>query len=1004
MDDPFLKKRNRVPASCSVCRRRKSKCDRIRPICGSCKRKSIAHLCYYESTSPKIIHDTNDKSMMRIPTPGMYQNRPPQYHPPPPLLMGLPQPYSPAMPIPPGNIQDNKYFANPIQAGATPVVPVPLPPPPAAAPAAVPAPPPVVVPPHTAPSHTAPPNIPALVMHDLPPPNNASPTDIPTVASTASATAISKSHSLSSHVSSSASPPIPTPSSTASYPEQRIAPMQSQEITPSNSMNGVIGESFSSYTLVSIPLGPNSSLQVSPEDRMNVFTNASFSMNVEGSIWQQHGTLSYIGLTKSDPFIKVFRNFAVLLLKAGDMATFFMSQRKRRRRRRSTTSSNGGGSGSSEKSTPSDKRTHKSPEEQAEEKQELEDRANLEAEDLLILTKFVRQEDKQQQEEEEAEIKADTLPKKIFPGVESLYSNEKTSKQDYYALVEKIILDILPTKLNLFMLVTRFFKYVYPFIPIIDEQVLVLDVHRSLLADFPQFNQESYQELTINNDDDLRTMGILLVVMRLGYMSMNHNEPRYNNYTPEENLIIKQMQLKLDSKTFSHIINLCISDGLIASRSSFKLVQLLTLVYFYRQVSPDDSQGISGADSHILFGVIMKHAMTIGLNRDPSSYSTHEPICNNASLCKTWRFLWHYLVKVDAVSAIHSGTNLNLMNIEISDVQLPRHDISELNYMISMEDAICRSYRIIVNKISNVSQKPKIVDILSETNHLEKLFYEYFGKDFFNDVVSKPAIINDNDTGLVKVMKYCMFIQLRTNLSGMYYMIAIHYENVYNESKTPSMNAGIELFKIYIKSVVQLVYIMSYVLDNSVELFGKNYDYYLTCQNERYMIKTHSFLTSFFVRLLHQKQQLTHNKPRLEVIDNLFTMVLLEAELFVGNFRKLSKTYINSYRLYIITYIILRQCGEDPNVFTFENDQGGTNMIEFFTIGELNRLCALCGEFKMAKEQQRRKLQLQVQPERMGEISFDESFFEELENKNDLFDPDNDEILKLFDLYGDLAQ
>ncbi|KAF6045076.1 hypothetical protein FOB60_004162 [Candida parapsilosis] len=216
-------------------------------------------------------------------------------------------------------------------------------------------------------------------------------------------------------------------------------------------------------------------------------------------------------------------------------------------------------------------------------------------------------------------------------------------------------------------------------------------------------------------------------------------------------------------------------------------------------------------------------------------------------------------------------------------------------------------------------------------------------------------------------MKYCMFIQLRTNLSGMYYMIAIHYENEYNESKTPSMNAGIELFKIYIKSVVQIVYIMTHVLDNSVELFGKNFDYILTAANERYMIRTHSFLTSFFIRLLHQKKDLSFKVfkepsyiPRLEVIDTLFTMVLIEAELFVGNFRKMSRTYINSYRLYIMTYIIMRQCVENPDVF-FEkaiHDQSffhqGTNMIEFFTLAELHHLCRLCGEFRNATEEKKR--------------------------------------------------
>ena len=119
-------------------------------------------------------------------------------------------------------------------------------------------------------------------------------------------------------------------------------------------------------------------------------------------------------------------------------------------------------------------------------------------------------------------------------------------------------------------------------------------------------------------------------------------------------------------------------------------------------------------------------------------------------------------------------------------------------------------------------------------------------------MVCKPAKEPTNGNGfeeaskehmekVVKVFKYCLFIQLRTNLSGMYYKIAIHYENEYDKSKTPSMKAGIELFKIYIKSVVQLVYIMSYVLDNSVYLFGKNFDYMLTASNERYMIKTHSF-------------------------------------------------------------------------------------------------------------------------------------------------------------------
>lgn len=204
-------------------------------------------------------------------------------------------------------------------------------------------------------------------------------------------------------------------------------------------------------------------------------------------------------------------------------------------------------------------------------------------------------------------------------------------------------------------------------------------------------------------------------------------------------------------------------------------------------------------------------------------------------------------------------------------------------------------------------------------------------------------------------------------------MIAVHYENQYNESKTPSMRAGIELFKIYIKSVVQLVYIMSYVLDHLVELFGKNYDYILTSINERCMIKTHSFLTSFFIRLLHHIKDLTLKREiarqkgenidslnmRLVVSHNLFLIVLIESELFVGNFRKLSKRYINSYRLYVMLYLVLRQCMSNPDFF-FEQSMKqklhheGTNMLAFFTLNELEQVSRMCEEFRSAKEEQNR--------------------------------------------------
>lgn len=800
--------------------------------------------------------------------------------------------------------------------------------------------------------------------------------------------------------------------------------------------------SFSSTPLVTIPLGPNSTLHVNPYDSINVFTNASFSLNLEGPLWQQQGTLSYVGLTKSDPFIKILRNFAILLFKSGEMTQFIkMETLKQKKNSGSPLSAS---SSTNNEGSPLDfkrRRKYDSPTSQDVEEKDVDgEPGDVVDEDALIVERIKMNTDNNSNEEDDEEddegddevpqmldlnegplntdkpenkdtpnssvsinsnmganmsdqdsvCSSSTSPHRnkqrtksnlnilnILPGLHSIYSGKKNRSQ-FYAIVEKAVLQIMPSRVNAFVLFCNFFKHVFPFIPIVEENSLLMDIS-TILPTFSLTTSESYSEISIDSENDLSIVGIFLLVIRLGYLSLIHNDETNNGCNDREKSIIKEMS-KVNSETFISVLTLCISDKLIAQKSSFKLVQCLTLLYFYRKVVPDDCHGLGGADSQVLFGSVMKHAMSIGMNRDPTFYVAHEAISKRESLIKIWRSLWNFLITYDATSAMHCGTNLVLMNLDICDVQMPQVEDKSGQMIHTLENirVICDSYRNIVNKINNVKNKPKVIDILYETNHLERVFFNFFGKDFFKESICQRAkeapscsgfniTSKEHQEGYIKVIKYCTFIQLRTNLTGMYYMVAIHYENEYNESKTSSMNAGIELFKIYIKSVVQLVYIMSYVLDNSVELFGRNYDFILTSSNERCMIKTHSFLTSFFVRLLHHKKELSLKlprepilKPRLEVIDTLFNVVLFEAELFVGNFRKLSRNYVNSYKLYVMTYFVLKQCTENPSVF-FErtvNDERfsheGTNMLEFFTTYELQYLCKLCEDFRAAKEQQQK--------------------------------------------------
>lgn len=63
------RKRNRVPISCVICRRRKVKCDKQKPQCQNCIKNNVQHLCHYlepkwahPSTPPPQNDELNDKN------------------------------------------------------------------------------------------------------------------------------------------------------------------------------------------------------------------------------------------------------------------------------------------------------------------------------------------------------------------------------------------------------------------------------------------------------------------------------------------------------------------------------------------------------------------------------------------------------------------------------------------------------------------------------------------------------------------------------------------------------------------------------------------------------------------------------------------------------------------------------------------------------------------------------------------------------------------------------
>ncbi|KAF3993429.1 hypothetical protein FT663_00452 [Candidozyma haemuli var. vulneris] len=851
-------------------------------------------------------------------------------------------------------------------------------------------------------------------------------------------------------------------SATSPHKEKTSLPSSTSQQEKSPKKETFAEEDSSSPEYVSISIGSNI-LQIELEDTMDSFSAATNSLLVEGELWQQQGPLSYVGLTKSDPFIKLIRSFSIEIFKSDEFAQF-IRRKKPVSGDKSSPASAISGATSMDETSRSEQSDQPFDRNYTLEERNSEDETDLLSGGALLTTK----------------IKADETnnslpfpnPYSELPGIVSIQSLSG-AKSNYYEFVQGQVISVLPNKRSLYNAVSRYFKFVASFVPILHEHTFMSEVRSLFGGGFPDFGDGYYKSFFIRDEQDLNLTAQLLLIVRLGYMSLIPTDETDIVFTKEEKHLIKDIT-RFKSDHYLSIINLCISEEKIQTRSTFKIVQSLTLLYFYRSVAPNDCLGISGADSQLLFGSIVNHALSIGLNRDPVNYDSIHSISKKADFVNTWRSLWYFIVNADAMGAMLCGTPLKIPSIEISDVENPKFDkhSSEREELFHRTQDICNSYRRVLNKLTNLHDKPKVIDVLRETSYLEGMFLSLFGQDFFRDYICSPAPQHGDGSDasdkkkreecLLKVSRFLTFLHLRASLSCLYYLVVIHYEEKLDKDASAEITAGIELFKIFIRSVVQLVYIMSYALDNSQELFGRHYDFILTSGIERSLIKTHNFVTSFFIRLINYKRALVVQQfskmanplannsedddselvARSEVTDSLFTIAMIEAELFVGNFWTLSKTYINSYKIYVMAYFVLKQCMENPDKL-FEGMvnhkkyfHDGTNLLQFLSIVELQSLCKLCEEFRLAKVESIRRQKtrpktgaaaVEAEKEDNGEEPFDAMLANRTmyANRNTVntygvlqekhmyrdfekqaFDEQsmigNEELLKLFELYGDL--
>ncbi|KSA03180.1 uncharacterized protein AC631_01077 [Debaryomyces fabryi] len=237
-------------------------------------------------------------------------------------------------------------------------------------------------------------------------------------------------------------------------------------------------------------------------------------------------------------------------------------------------------------------------------------------------------------------------------------------------LIDKIQI-ILPTRKVIWKLIDRYFTWLYPFIPFIDEESLIKDMTRILGP--KSFEDTKILQIKVEKRLDLAYIGILLVVLRLSYLSLFCNKTSVNEErlrTTDPSPEAQDMKFLLSNPININTIDvaqLCLDQFQLLRKSSFPVLQLGLYIRLYHMYAPEDGDGADGGDAQVLNAMLVQMAYSLGLNREPDNFPD---VCNDPKMNHLGRKIWHSLCFLDSYLGFCFGNPLSVDSM-FFDTKIP---------------------------------------------------------------------------------------------------------------------------------------------------------------------------------------------------------------------------------------------------------------------------------------------------------------------------------------------
>lgn len=388
----------------------------------------------------------------------------------------------------------------------------------------------------------------------------------------------------------------------------------------------------------------------------------------------------------------------------------------------------------------------------------------------------------------------------------------------------KLVLDVLkdvnlklPPLFVVNVLVDHFFKFVYHFLPLVDEEIFRDELSYVLVP-----TENGGCKVAITHLQNTSIVSLLLVILRYAYLAVNVKDYAEDNRAIGNEFLIAMIKsgYKIDSEYVvlakSLLMALPAEDS-IFKKVTLRNIQVLLYLRLYQVYSPEMHE--ESREHSLTLALIIQMCRSLGANRDPENFPH---IFKDPREITVWRRIFYKLLTLDVNNAFEYGCTLIISDDEY-DVKLPT---------LSKEDSkILSDFKkgLSVSKSGNEINKLVIENSINKDTALEyeavKLIregltaFQNFKSSFkrskllhivdqMQDFIDKkiPSLwemLQDNSSvnnlqleklfDIPKVRKFEIRLIMQTILMGFYYLLYLNEEDEYNHNSNSNDNSPDEM-------------------------------------------------------------------------------------------------------------------------------------------------------------------------------------------------------------------